>query len=155
MISSIAGTLTAKKLGVKVAHLEARLSTFDMSIPEEINGKVKDANFDLFLVTDESGVHNLRTEGVAEEKIHFVGNVMINTSMTNLKRIDSGESMRRRSLYSATATGSRSLIQSLTWTCSMLSGARLSCMRTQVDCRKRQQSSVFRASKFRKTPSIM
>ena len=74
--STIACTLTAKKMGVKVAHVEAGLRSFDMTMPEEINRKLTDAICDLLFVTEESGIRNLRAEGVASEKIVLVGNGM-------------------------------------------------------------------------------
>jgi len=89
--STIACALTAKKLGVRVAHVEAGLRSFDMGMAEEINRKLTDAISDLLFVTEESGVRNLLAEGVAKEKIFLVGNVMIDTLLGNLKRIESGE----------------------------------------------------------------
>ena len=89
--STVACSLTAKKLGVPVAHIEAGLRSFDMGMPEEINRKLTDAISDLLFVTEESGVRNLLREGVSTEKIHFVGNVMIDTLYRNLGRIDSKE----------------------------------------------------------------
>ena len=89
--STIACALTAKKMGVKLAHVEAGLRSFDMRMPEEINRKLTDTICDLLFVTEESGVRNLRAEGVAEEKIVLVGNVMIDNLMFNLGRIESGE----------------------------------------------------------------
>jgi len=86
--STIACALTAKKLGARVAHVEAGLRSFDMSMPEEINRKLTDAISDLLFVTEESGVRNLRAEGVAEGKIHLVGNVMIDTLLRNRERIE-------------------------------------------------------------------
>ena len=89
--STIACALTAKKLGIKVAHVEAGLRSFDMGMPEEINRKLTDAISDLLFVTEEAGVRNLLAEGVAKEKVFLVGNVMIDTLLGNLKRIESGE----------------------------------------------------------------
>src|SRR3990170_7671774 len=86
--STIACALTAKKMGVKVAHVEAGLRSFDMGMPEEINRKLTDAISDLLFVTEESGVRNLRSEGVPEERIFLVWNVMIDTLLGNLKRIE-------------------------------------------------------------------
>ncbi len=96
--STIACALTAKKMGVKVAHVEAGLRSFDMTMPEEINRKLTDAICDLLFVTEESGICNLRAEGVAETKIVFAGNLMIDNLMTNLARIDSGEFVPPESL---------------------------------------------------------
>jgi len=62
-----------------VAHVEAGLRSFDRSMPEEINRVLTDALSDLLFVTEKSGIKNLRNEGIAKNKIHFVGNVMIDT----------------------------------------------------------------------------
>ncbi|MBI1825967.1 MAG: UDP-N-acetylglucosamine 2-epimerase (non-hydrolyzing) [Planctomycetes bacterium] len=75
--STIACALVAVKLGVKVAHVEAGLRSFDRAMPEEINRVLTDAISDLLFVSEPSGVENLRREGVAPERVHFVGNVMI------------------------------------------------------------------------------
>jgi UDP-N-acetylglucosamine 2-epimerase (non-hydrolysing) len=88
--STLACSLTAKKRAVKVAHVEAGLRSFDMRMPEEINRKLTDAISDLLFVTEESGIRNLQREGVAREKIFLVGNVMIDTLMRNLARLDNG-----------------------------------------------------------------
>ncbi len=77
--STIAAALTAVKLGIAVAHIEAGLRSFDMAMPEEINRKLTDAISSLLFVTEESGVRNLKREGVPAEKIFLVGNVMIDT----------------------------------------------------------------------------
>ncbi|MBI5418502.1 MAG: UDP-N-acetylglucosamine 2-epimerase (non-hydrolyzing) [Deltaproteobacteria bacterium] len=89
--STIACALTARKLGVKVAHVEAGLRSFDAEMPEEINRKLTDAISDLLFVTEESGIRNLRAEGVPAERIFLVGNVMIDTLKRNLSRVESGE----------------------------------------------------------------
>lgn len=75
--STIAAALTAVKLGIGVAHIEAGLRSFDMTMPEEINRKLTDALSSLLFVTEQSGVENLKHEGVPAEKIFLVGNVMI------------------------------------------------------------------------------
>jgi len=75
--STIAAALTAVKLGITVAHVEAGLRSFDRSMPEEINRILTDAISDLLFVTEASGADNLRHEGVEAAKIHVVGNVMI------------------------------------------------------------------------------
>ncbi len=77
--STLATAITAVKLGIRVAHIEAGLRSFDMTMPEEINRKVTDSISDLLFVTEQSGIDNLRHEGVAQEKIFLVGNVMIDT----------------------------------------------------------------------------
>ncbi len=77
--STIAAAFAATRLGLKVAHIEAGLRSFDNSMPEEINRKLTDAIADLLFVTEESGVRNLRNEGVPAERIFPVGNLMIDT----------------------------------------------------------------------------
>ncbi len=86
--STIACGLVAVKLGVRLAHVEAGLRSFDRTMPEEINRILTDAISDLLLVSDPSGVENLRREGVPDEKVRFVGNVMIDTLLKNRARAD-------------------------------------------------------------------
>jgi UDP-N-acetylglucosamine 2-epimerase (non-hydrolysing) len=77
--STLAAALTAVKLEIPVAHVEAGLRSFDMSMPEEINRKLTDAISTLLFVTEQSGVNNLRNEGVSAAKVFLVGNVMIDS----------------------------------------------------------------------------
>ncbi len=77
--STLASTLTAKKLGLRVAHVEAGLRSFDMSMPEEVNRLCTDAIADDLFTTDKIADENLLREGVAADRIHFVGNVMIDS----------------------------------------------------------------------------
>ena len=77
--STMACTITAKKLGIKVAHVEAGLRSRDMTMPEEINRLCTDVLCDYLFTTDRVANENLLKEGVPEDKIHFVGNVMIDT----------------------------------------------------------------------------
>jgi len=77
--STLAGALVAAKLGVPVAHVEAGLRSGDRTMPEEINRLVTDVLSDYLFITSEDARENLRREGIADEKIHFVGNVMIDT----------------------------------------------------------------------------
>ena len=86
--STIACALVAAKLSIKVAHVEAGLRSFDRSMPEEINRVLTDAISDLLFVTEPSGLENLRIEGVADDRIHFVGNVMIDTLLRNAERAE-------------------------------------------------------------------
>jgi UDP-N-acetylglucosamine 2-epimerase (non-hydrolysing) len=77
--STLAAALTAVKMGIEVAHIESGLRSFDRTMPEEINRIVADEFArHLFLHCDEA-VENLRAEGIAEERMHFVGNTMIDT----------------------------------------------------------------------------
>jgi len=77
--STLAATLVAVKMEIPVAHVEAGLRSFDRKMPEEINRLVTDTLSDYLFVSEPSGILNLRDEGVPEEKIFFVGNVMIDT----------------------------------------------------------------------------
>ncbi len=77
--STMAAALTAVKLHLPVAHVEAGLRSGDRSMPEEINRIVTDAISDYLFVTEESGTRNLLAEGVSKEKIFEVGNVMIDS----------------------------------------------------------------------------
>lgn len=86
--STMACALVATKLGVRVAHVEAGLRSFDRSMPEEINRLLTDAIADMLLVSEPSGVENLRREGVEEGRIHFVGNVMIDSLLRCRSRAD-------------------------------------------------------------------
>lgn len=86
--STIACGLVAVKLGVKLVHVEAGLRSRDRAMPEEINRVLTDAISDLLFCTEQSGVDNLRAEGVPEEKIHLVGNVMIDTLLRNREKAD-------------------------------------------------------------------
>jgi UDP-N-acetylglucosamine 2-epimerase (non-hydrolysing) len=81
--STLACALVAGKLGVQVAHVEAGLRSFDRSMPEEINRILTDQLSDLLFVTEESGLDNLRREGIADDRIHMVGNVMIDTLLAH------------------------------------------------------------------------
>jgi UDP-N-acetylglucosamine 2-epimerase (non-hydrolysing) len=84
--STIACGLVAVKLGIKLIHVEAGLRSFDRAMPEEINRVLTDAISDLLFCTESAGVDNLRAEGVAPEKIHMVGHVMIDTLLHHLQR---------------------------------------------------------------------
>ena len=84
--STLACTLVATKLGFPVAHVEAGLRSFDQTMPEEINRILTDRVASLLFTTERSGNENLLHEGVAEEKVHFVGNVMIDTLLRHKKR---------------------------------------------------------------------
>ena len=86
--STIACSLTAVKHHIPVAHVEAGLRSFDRSMPEEINRILTDAISDLLFTTEPSGNHNLQREGVPVEKIHFVGNTMIDTLVKNREKAE-------------------------------------------------------------------
>ena len=84
--STVAAALVAAKLGIRVAHVEAGLRSGDWSMPEEINRVVTDRLSDLLFTTEASADENLRAEGVPEHRIHFVGNVMIDTLLQHRER---------------------------------------------------------------------
>ncbi len=86
--STIACALVASKLGVKVGHVEAGLRSFDRTMPEEINRVLTDAISDLLFTTERSAEENLRREGIPGEKIHFVGNTMIDTLLEHKKNAE-------------------------------------------------------------------
>jgi len=86
--STIACGLVAVKLGARLAHVEAGLRSFDRTMPEEINRLLTDAISDLLFVSEPSGLENLEREGVPGAKVHFVGNVMIDTLRANLARAE-------------------------------------------------------------------
>jgi UDP-N-acetylglucosamine 2-epimerase (non-hydrolysing) len=77
--STLACALVAAKLNVKVGHVEAGLRSFDRTMPEEINRILTDHVADLLFTTEREANKNLLREGIAEHKIHFVGDVMIDT----------------------------------------------------------------------------
>lgn len=85
--STMACTITAKKLCIDVAHVEAGIRSGDMAMPEEINRIVTDAICDHFFTTTELAGDQLRKTGVDESRIHFVGNTMIDTLLANIKRL--------------------------------------------------------------------
>jgi len=82
--STLACALTAAKLSIPVAHVEAGLRSFDRTMPEEINRVLTDHIADLLFTTEPSGNENLAREGIAATKIHFVGNSMIDTLRKHL-----------------------------------------------------------------------
>jgi len=82
--STVACTLVCAKMGIRVAHVEAGLRSYDRTMPEEINRLVTDALADLLLTPSEDGNENLRREGVSEERIKLVGNIMIDSLIENV-----------------------------------------------------------------------
>ena len=82
--STMACTLVCAKIGIRVAHIEAGLRSFDRTMPEEINRLVTDALADLLLTPSEDANENLIHEGISRDKIKFVGNIMIDSLMENL-----------------------------------------------------------------------
>jgi UDP-N-acetylglucosamine 2-epimerase (non-hydrolysing) len=85
--STLACALTAAKLNIKVAHVEAGLRSFDREMPEEINRIVTDRISDYLFTSEKDAETNLVKEGIDKKKIYFVGNVMIDTLLNNKKKV--------------------------------------------------------------------
>jgi len=86
--STLACALVASKLGIKVAHVEAGLRSFDRTMPEEINRVLTDHLADLLFTTEPSANENLKREGIPDGKVHFVGNTMIDTLVRLLPKAE-------------------------------------------------------------------
>jgi UDP-N-acetylglucosamine 2-epimerase (non-hydrolysing) len=93
--STLAAVLTAAKLQIPVAHIESGLRSFDRSMPEEVNRIVADEFSDLLFLHSDEAIENLRAEGIGDERMHFVGNTMIDTLVALEKRFRSAETARR------------------------------------------------------------
>jgi UDP-N-acetylglucosamine 2-epimerase (non-hydrolysing) len=96
--STLGASLTAAKLGIPVGHIEAGLRSFDPTMPEEINRMVADSVSELLFVHSPEAVGNLLREGVAPEKIHMVGNTMIDTLVAMQPRIAAVDASARLGL---------------------------------------------------------
>ena len=86
--STVACSLVASKMGVKIAHVEAGLRSFDRTMPEEINRILTDALADFLFVSEKSGIHNLEKEGISDSKVYFTGNVMIDSLVYFMRKAD-------------------------------------------------------------------
>jgi len=84
--ATLACSLTAKKERIKCCHIEAGLRSGDITMPEEINRIVTDRISDLLLTPDPISIENLKKEGIPQDKIHFVGNIMIDTLESNREK---------------------------------------------------------------------
>jgi UDP-N-acetylglucosamine 2-epimerase (non-hydrolysing) len=96
--STLAAALTAAKMEVRLGHVESGLRSFDRSMPEEINRVVTDQLSDLLFLHSEDAEENLRREGVPDERMHFVGNTMIDTLVSLEDRFRSAGAPRRLGL---------------------------------------------------------
>ncbi len=96
--STMACTIVAAKLGIKVAHVEAGLRSFDRTMPEEINRIVTDSLANLLLTPSDDANENLRREGVSDARIKMVGNVMIDALVANLEKARASEVLNKRNL---------------------------------------------------------
>ena len=96
--STLGCALVSAKAGVPVAHVEAGLRSFDRSMPEEINRMLTDAISDYLFVSEHSGLQNLMQEGAALERVHFVGNVMIDSLLRCREQAKRSGVLRRLAL---------------------------------------------------------
>ena len=85
--STMACSIVAKKLNTKVAHIEAGIRSWDLTMPEEINRMITDCLTDYYFTTTELAGQNLRNAGAEDKQIFFVGNVMIDTLLANINRL--------------------------------------------------------------------
>jgi UDP-N-acetylglucosamine 2-epimerase (non-hydrolysing) len=90
--STLAAVLTAVKMGIQVAHIESGLRSFDRTMPEEINRIVADEFSELLFLHSDEAIVNLRAEGIADERMHFVGNTMIDTLVALESRFRAADS---------------------------------------------------------------
>ena len=98
--STLAAALTANKMGIRLAHVESGLRSFDRTMPEEFNRILTDELADFLFVTEQSGFDNLVREGNENSKIHFVGNTMIDTLVFFRKEIDASPVLKKLGLQS-------------------------------------------------------
>ena len=96
--STMACTLVCAKMGIKVAHVEAGLRSFDRTMPEEVNRIVTNSLADLLLTPSPDADENLKREGIPNSKIKLVGNVMIDTLVANLERARASDLLQRLGL---------------------------------------------------------
>jgi UDP-N-acetylglucosamine 2-epimerase (non-hydrolysing) len=93
--STLAGALVAVKMGIPVAHIEAGLRSYDRTMPEEINRVLTDAVSDFLFTSCRDANDNLKKEGVAGDKIHFVGNIMIDSLVHVLPALRSSNILKK------------------------------------------------------------
>ncbi len=96
--TTLACGLAAVKCRIPVVHVEAGLRSFDRDMPEELNRILTDQMAEMLFVTEQSGIDNLRREGVPDERVHFTGNTMIDTLMHLMPRIDAAGTARKLGL---------------------------------------------------------
>ena len=99
--STLACSITATKLGVSIAHVEAGLRSFDRNMPEEINRVVTDRLSDYLFTTCQEANDNLGREGIGKEKIFLVGNVMIDSLLAKLEQAKQSDILNRLGMQSA------------------------------------------------------
>jgi len=102
--STLACSVVASKLGTKIGHVEAGLRSFDRDMPEEINRIVTDVLSYYLFISEETGLTNLRKEGLAEDKLHFVGNIMIDSLVHFLPTIEQSDILDKKNLIAGQYT---------------------------------------------------
>ncbi len=96
--STLATSVVTSKLWIKLAHVEAGLRSFDNTMPEEINRIVTDRLSNYLFVSEQSGLDNLKSEGVPDEKVFFTGNIMIDSLVSNLEVASKSDILERLNL---------------------------------------------------------
>jgi UDP-N-acetylglucosamine 2-epimerase (non-hydrolysing) len=86
--STLGGALTANKMKIPLAHIEAGLRSFDLNMPEETNRIITDKLSDFLFVTEKAGIENLQKEGIDMKKVYLVGNLMIDTLIKNEEKVE-------------------------------------------------------------------
>ena len=140
--STLACTLVAVKKGVPVAHVEAGLRSFDRSMPEEINRVLTDQIADLLYTTERAAHANLAREGIDAARVHFVGNVMIDSLIANRslaiaprKRCAARASTRRRSTSRTRMAWSRCTVRRTSTARTLWDRCSTCCERSAIGCR--------------------
>ena len=106
--STLAAALTAVKLDIPVAHVESGLRSYDREMPEEVNRVLTDSISERLYVHSEEAIRNLEIEGIPEEKVHFVGNTMIDSLVALEDRFRPLEACRQYGVNPAATCWSRS-----------------------------------------------
>lgn len=140
--STLACTLVGVKKGIPVAHVEAGLRSHDRAMPEEINRLLTDQVADLLYTTERSALGNLLREGIAEERVHFAGNVMIDSLMANRELVRSPAEIvaaagviRRLSRMSAAMPWSPCIVRRMWIHRQYCSPCSACCVRFRKNCR--------------------
>jgi len=102
--STLACSLVASKLHIRLAHIESGLRSFEKSMPEEINRIVTDSLSDYLFVSEKSGMINLKREGLNSRKVNFVGNIMIDTLLSDIQKIGASDILNKLRLTPKTYT---------------------------------------------------
>lgn len=97
--STMACSIVAKKLNIRVAHVEAGLRSGDMSMPEEVNRLVTDSISDWFFVTEPSAVRHLQREGKPERAVHYVGHVMVDNVLYQAQKLTAAATLEGEARY--------------------------------------------------------